>query len=152
MRYNGREVHYTKDDLIIYTPGIVVSVIDISDDYRSICLVADKDFAFESPTMRDALLRLTTLHHTALSLTDCSRGFRPHCRRLHQPVAPDGGLLPIAADLTPHRPGSRPPAFLRGSLIYPFLRKDEGHEPKGIQKRDPRLLVRHRAVADDVTT
>ena len=55
MLYNGREVHYTKDDLIIYTPGMVVSVIDISDDYRGICLVADKDFAFESPTMRDAI-------------------------------------------------------------------------------------------------
>ena len=55
MLYNGREIHYTKDDLIIYTPGIVVSVIDISDDYRGICLVADKDFAFESTTMRDAI-------------------------------------------------------------------------------------------------
>ena len=55
MLYNGREVHYTKDDLIIYAPGMVVSVTDISDDYRGICLVADKDFAFESPTMRDAI-------------------------------------------------------------------------------------------------
>ena len=55
MLYNGREIHYTKDDLIIYTPGIVISVIDISDDYRGICLVADKDFVFESPTMRDAI-------------------------------------------------------------------------------------------------
>ena len=55
MLYNGREVHYTKDDLIIYTPGMVVSVIAISDDYRGICLVADKDFAFESPTMRNAI-------------------------------------------------------------------------------------------------
>ena len=55
MLYNGREVHYTKDNLIIYTPGMVVSVIDISDDYRGICLVADKDLAFVSPTMRDAI-------------------------------------------------------------------------------------------------
>ena len=55
MLYNGRQVHYTKDDLIIYTPGDVVSVIDISDGYRGICLVADKDFAFESPTMRNAI-------------------------------------------------------------------------------------------------
>ena len=55
MLYNGREVHYTKDDLIIYTPGIVVNVSAISDDYRGICLVANKDFAFESPTMRDAI-------------------------------------------------------------------------------------------------
>jgi len=55
MLYNGHEVHFTKDDLIIYTPGMMVSVIDISDDYRGICLVADKDFAFESPTMRDAI-------------------------------------------------------------------------------------------------
>ena len=55
MLFNGREVHFTKDDLIIYTPGMMVSVIDISDDYRGICLVADKDFAFESPTMRNAI-------------------------------------------------------------------------------------------------
>ena len=55
MVFNGREVHFTKDDLIIYTPGMMVSVIDISDDCRGICLVADKDFAFESPTMRDAI-------------------------------------------------------------------------------------------------
>ena len=55
MLFNGREVHFTKDDLIIYTPGMMVSVIDISDDIRGICLVADKDFAFESPTMRDAI-------------------------------------------------------------------------------------------------
>ena len=40
---------------IIYTPGIVVNVSAISDDYRGICLVANKDFAFESPTMRDAI-------------------------------------------------------------------------------------------------
>ena len=55
MLFNGREVHFTKDDLIIYTPGMMVSVIDISDDCRGICLVADKDFVFESPTMRDAI-------------------------------------------------------------------------------------------------
>ena len=55
MLFNGREVHFTKDDLIIYTPGMMVSVIDISDDIRGICLVADKDFVFESPTMRDAI-------------------------------------------------------------------------------------------------
>ncbi len=55
MLYSGREVHFTKDDLIIYTPGIAVSVLAISDDYRGICLVADKDFAFESPTMRNAI-------------------------------------------------------------------------------------------------
>ncbi len=55
MLYSGREVHFTKNDLIIYTPGITISVLAISDDYRGICLVADKDFAFESPTMRDAI-------------------------------------------------------------------------------------------------
>ena len=55
MLCNGREVHYTNDDLIVYTPGIEVSVIDISDDYRGICLVADRDFAFESSTIRDAI-------------------------------------------------------------------------------------------------
>ena len=55
MLYNGNEVHYKKDDLIIYTPGTTVIVLTISDDYRGICLVAEKDFAFESPTMRNAI-------------------------------------------------------------------------------------------------
>ena len=55
MLYNGREVRCTKDDIIIYTPGITISVLAISDDYRGVCLVADKDFVFESPTMRDAI-------------------------------------------------------------------------------------------------
>lgn len=55
MLYNGNEIHFRKDDLIIYTPGATVSVLSISDDYRGICLVADKDFAFESPTMRNAI-------------------------------------------------------------------------------------------------
>lgn len=55
MLYNGSEVRCTKDDIIIYTPGITISVLAISDDYRGVCLVADKDFVFESPTMRDAI-------------------------------------------------------------------------------------------------
>ncbi len=55
MLYNGREVRCTKDDIIIYTPGITISILAISNDYRGICLVADKDFVFESPTMRDAI-------------------------------------------------------------------------------------------------
>ena len=55
MLYNGREVRCTKDDIILYTPGITISILAISNDYRGICLVADKDFVFESPTMRDAI-------------------------------------------------------------------------------------------------
>ncbi len=55
MLYNGSEVRCAKDDIIIYTPGITISVLAISDDYRGVCLVADKDFVFESPTMRDAI-------------------------------------------------------------------------------------------------
>jgi AraC-like DNA-binding protein len=74
MLFNGHEVRYTKDDIIIYTPGITVSVIAISDDYRGICLVADKDFTFESPTMRDAIraayLPVVELSEPRLSLAE----------------------------------------------------------------------------------
>ena len=48
----------------------MVSVIDISDDYRGICLVADKDFAFESPTMRDAIRASYMLQQTSLPIAD----------------------------------------------------------------------------------
>ena len=74
MLFNGHEVRYTKDDIIIYTPGITVNVIAISDDYRGICLVADKDFTFESPTMRDAIraayLPVVELSEPRLSLAE----------------------------------------------------------------------------------
>ncbi len=78
MLYNGHEVHCTKDDLIIYTPGIAISVIAISDDYRGICLVADKDFVFESPTMRDAIraayLPAVELSEPRLTLAEADGG------------------------------------------------------------------------------
>ena len=87
MLYNGHEVYYTKDDLIIYTPGMVVSVIAISENYRGICLVADKDFAFESPTIRDAIraayLPVVELSEPRLTLAeeDNHHPFRSECLR-----------------------------------------------------------------------
>ena len=209
MLYNGHEVYYTKDDLIIYTPGMVVSVIAISENYRGICLVADKDFAFESPTIRDAIRaaylpvvelsepRLTLAeedNHHLMELMGIIRRyllspdhpFRSECLRTtyglfllelnaiqertirdrrfpkrieelffdflrlvpihfaeHHDVAFYASQLCITprylsqiVRLTPHCPDSRPPALLGGRLIYPFLHKDEGHESKGVQKRE----------------
>ena len=56
------------------------------------------------------------LHHRAAGVDNdaiqWSRGFWPHCRRLHQPNASDRGLLHAEADFIPHRPDSRSPAFL----------------------------------------
>ncbi|MBP3777276.1 MAG: AraC family transcriptional regulator [Prevotella sp.] len=53
MRYNDRELMIREGDLYIYSPGLAVTILDGSDDYKSICLMVDEFTSLESPTVRD---------------------------------------------------------------------------------------------------
>lgn len=53
MRYNDSELKIQKGDLYIYSPGLMVTIIDGSADYRSICLMVDEFTTLESPAVRD---------------------------------------------------------------------------------------------------
>jgi len=51
--YNGQELTLHPDDMYIYSPGLAVTIISASDDYRGICLLADEHISTELPTVRD---------------------------------------------------------------------------------------------------
>ena len=54
LQYNGLELTLRKDDMFIYLPGLSVSVLEASDDYRGICLIADESYTLELPVVRNA--------------------------------------------------------------------------------------------------
>ena len=70
--YNGRELTLHTDDLYLYSPGLPVTVVAASDDYRGICLLADEHVTFETPVVHDlvrlAYLPIVHLHEPKLTL------------------------------------------------------------------------------------
>ena len=73
MNYNGRELSLQKGDLYIYSPGLTVTILSVSKDYRSYCLMVDENTSLETPAMRDmvsmAFLPIVQLSEPKLSLT-----------------------------------------------------------------------------------
>ena len=72
LQYNGLELTLRKDDMFIYLPGLSVSVLEASDDYRGICLIADESYTLELPVVRNAIrtayFPLLEFGHPRLSL------------------------------------------------------------------------------------
>ena len=51
--YNGRELTLNRNDLYTYSPGLPVTVITVSDDFHSLCLMADEHAAIDAPVVHD---------------------------------------------------------------------------------------------------
>lgn len=72
MNYNGSEIQLTKGDLYVYSPGLSVTILSISQDYRSYCLMVDEHTTLETPSIRDmvsmAYLPIVQLSEPKLSL------------------------------------------------------------------------------------
>lgn len=70
--YNGQELTLRPDDLYIYSPGLPVTVVEASPDYRGLCLLADENVTFEIPTVHDlvqmAYAPVVQLHQPKLTL------------------------------------------------------------------------------------
>ena len=93
--YNDRELTLHPDDLYIYSPGLSVTIIDASDDYRGICLLADENMTIELPTIRDLTQiayqpivqlhepKLTLPHDTALHLLEKMREISSYLQSSH---------------------------------------------------------------------
>lgn len=79
MAYNGQELTLQPNDLYIYSPGLEVTILIVSEDYHGICLLADEHVTIESPTVHDlvniAYAPIVQLHQPkiALSTDDASR-------------------------------------------------------------------------------
>lgn len=51
--YNRKVLTLMPDDLYFYSPGLTVTVVAASENYRGICLMADENTTIEIPTVRD---------------------------------------------------------------------------------------------------
>ena len=77
--YSGREITTERNHLFIYMPGFPISVKDVSDDYASLCLVADESFTVGTPSIRNAvrsaLLPIFEMRQPVVDISpeECSR-------------------------------------------------------------------------------
>ena len=55
LQYNGQELTLRKGDMFIYMPGLSITILEASADYRGICLIADEGYTLELPVMRNAI-------------------------------------------------------------------------------------------------
>ena len=93
--YNGQELTLQPDDLYMYSPGLSVTVIDASDNYHGICLLADEHITIESPTVHDLVHiayspivqlhqpKITLQHDDALRLSDKMREITSYLHSNH---------------------------------------------------------------------
>ena len=51
--YNGHEITLHADDLYTYSPGMSITVVAASKDYRGICLLVDEHTTIETPAVHD---------------------------------------------------------------------------------------------------
>ncbi|MDO4218277.1 MAG: AraC family transcriptional regulator [Bacteroidales bacterium] len=70
--YNNREMILRPHDLYFYSPGMAITVIDASPNYRGICLLADEDTTLRIPFVRDlvslAYMPIVRLHEPKVEL------------------------------------------------------------------------------------
>ena len=53
--YNGKQLTLQPNDLYIYSPGMSVTIVSATKNYRGICLLVDDHMALESDTVRDMI-------------------------------------------------------------------------------------------------
>jgi AraC-like DNA-binding protein len=55
LLYNDRMLTLQKGDLMIYSPGVKIRIINGSTDYHSVCLIIDEQAALEIPAVRNVV-------------------------------------------------------------------------------------------------
>ena len=55
LLYNGKRLTLHKDELYTYSPGLSVTILSASDNYRGICLIADENYTLDVPLVRKAI-------------------------------------------------------------------------------------------------
>ena len=72
--YNGRQFVLGPNDFYIYSPGMAVTIVSVTKNYKGICLLADEHLTLESDTVRDmiriAYLPIVHLNEPKIALSD----------------------------------------------------------------------------------
>lgn len=53
--YNGKKAFLKKNDIFIYTPGMMLQTLEVSEDYSSLCLMGDETHTYEIPYARNVI-------------------------------------------------------------------------------------------------
>ena len=51
IRYDGENIELTKESVHLYLPGSEFSVIEVSEDYKALCVIADESYIMDLPCM-----------------------------------------------------------------------------------------------------
>ena len=72
ISYDGKELTLLPNDLYIYSPGMGITILSASEDYKGICLLVDEHLTLETDTVRDmvriAYLPIVRLHEPRIAL------------------------------------------------------------------------------------
>ena len=70
---NGKELTLSPDDLYVYSPGMPVTILTASENYKGICLLVDEYQTLETDTVREmiriAYLPIVRLHEPVIALS-----------------------------------------------------------------------------------
>lgn len=56
IKYDGRNIDLKKDSFHLYLPGTEFSVIEVSEDYKALCIIADESYIIDLPCMEKLLV------------------------------------------------------------------------------------------------
>lgn len=72
--YNGKQLILGPNDLYIYSPGMAVTIVSATKNYKGLCLLVDEHMTLESDTVRDmiriAYLPIVRLQEPRIALSD----------------------------------------------------------------------------------
>lgn len=75
VSYDGKQAFLKRNDIFIYTPGMMIRTQEISEDYSAICLMGDETATYEIPYARNVIKASyfpAAVHsENKLSLTEC---------------------------------------------------------------------------------
>lgn len=52
VNFNGKQLHFAQNDIFIYSPGLSVTIENVSNDYRGLVIMVDEETTVEMPAIR----------------------------------------------------------------------------------------------------
>ena len=56
IRYDGENIDLIKESIHLYLPGSEFSILEVSEDYKAICVIADESYIIDLPCMEKLLV------------------------------------------------------------------------------------------------
>lgn len=55
VSYSGKKTRLTRNDLFITTPGMMIRILSVSDDYSALSLLGDESITYDIPFARNVI-------------------------------------------------------------------------------------------------